>query len=107
MLTVPAAAAAALEHLIDYAGLFPPARLELADAVDRYDEAACGAHGWMLGRFVVPLERAGAVANAVPLSAIVTASDDAFAELNRLRERGARIEALEVSPADPRTCAEM
>lgn len=36
-------------NLIDYAGVFPPARLEVAEALRRYDHAASGEDGWMLG----------------------------------------------------------
>jgi hypothetical protein len=44
-----------LEHLIDYAGLFPPAKLPLDEAL-RNDAAYRQAdEGWMLGRFVCPV----------------------------------------------------
>ncbi len=35
--------------LIDYAGVFPPARLGVAEALARYDKAASGEDCWMLG----------------------------------------------------------
>ncbi|MDQ2681804.1 MAG: hypothetical protein M3Y21_12435 [Candidatus Eremiobacteraeota bacterium] len=43
--------------LIDYAGLFPPAKLDMAQAVAEYDTARAGEHAWMLGRFIVPASR--------------------------------------------------
>jgi hypothetical protein len=43
--------------LVDYAGLFPPAALSMADAVARYDEYRRGMHAWALGKFVVPVAR--------------------------------------------------
>ena len=46
-----------LHGLVDYAGLFPPAALPMAEAVRSYDEYRRGAHAWMLGRFVVPVAR--------------------------------------------------
>jgi hypothetical protein len=46
-----------LTGIVDYAGLFPPAALEMADAVRRYATYRRGAAAWMLGRFVVPLGR--------------------------------------------------
>ncbi|MGE0883947.1 MAG: hypothetical protein AB7P14_10415 [Blastocatellales bacterium] len=46
-----------LENLIDYAGLFPPAELTLAEAVRNYAEYRRGEHSWMLGRFIVPVSR--------------------------------------------------
>lgn len=43
---------ALLEGLIDYAGVFPPASLELEAAVAEYRTARAGPHAWMLGRFL-------------------------------------------------------
>lgn len=48
---------ALLEGLIDYAGLFPPAGLPMTDAVAEYGRHLSGEHGWMLGRFIVPVAR--------------------------------------------------
>lgn len=50
---------ALLTEVIDYAGLFPPARLEMPDAVPRFRRHSAGPHGWMLARFVVPAARLG------------------------------------------------
>lgn len=46
-----------LEHLIDYAGLFPPAELRMAEAVKNYAAYRRGEHSWMLGRFIIPAAR--------------------------------------------------
>lgn len=46
-----------LDGLVDYAGLFAPASLPMADALARYAEYRSGPHAWMLGRFVVPVAR--------------------------------------------------
>ncbi|MFI5231775.1 MAG: hypothetical protein ACHQSE_04615 [Gemmatimonadales bacterium] len=48
---------ALLEGLVDYAGLFPPAALGMADAVARYDEYRRSEHRWALGKFVLPVAR--------------------------------------------------
>ena len=48
---------ALLRALIDYAGLFPPAQLEMEDAVAGYREARSGPYAWMLDRFVCPSAR--------------------------------------------------
>ena len=48
---------ALMRRLVDYAGLFPPAALSMEDAVARYAEHLVSADAWMLGRFVVPVER--------------------------------------------------
>ncbi len=46
-----------LSGLIDYAGLFPPARLDMAAAAEAYNRARVGEHEWMLGRFICPVSR--------------------------------------------------
>jgi len=48
---------ALLTGLIDYAGLFPPANLLMAHAVSNYASYCKGQHGWILGRFIVPVSR--------------------------------------------------
>jgi len=49
----------AFSGFIDYAGLFPPASLPLADVIRRYGEYRGGAHAWMLGRLILPLQAVG------------------------------------------------
>jgi hypothetical protein len=59
---------ALLSRLIDYAGLFPPASLEMEPAVRNYREYLAGPHSWLLGNFIVPasrLEEFGEVYHAV------------------------------------------
>jgi hypothetical protein len=51
------AARAAFERLIDYAGLYPPASLPLETVVHNFATYRSGAHGWMLGRLIVPVEK--------------------------------------------------
>jgi hypothetical protein len=46
-----------LTGLIDYAGLFPPASLEMAEAARNYDAYRAGPHSWALGRFILPSAR--------------------------------------------------
>ena len=43
--------------LIDYAGLFPPAALDMRTATRKYAEYREGKYCWALGRFVVPVAR--------------------------------------------------
>jgi len=59
---------ALLEHLIDYAGLFPPAALTMQDAVRNYARYRDGEYSWALGKFVVPQARAVEVPKEFPLS---------------------------------------
>jgi hypothetical protein len=59
---------ALMAHLIDYAGLFPPASLEMEAAVRNYQKYLAGPQSWMLGNFIVPasrLEEFGATFRAV------------------------------------------
>jgi hypothetical protein len=51
------AARAFLSGLIDYAGLFPPARLDLDEAIRAYSRYRREGDAWMLGRFIVPAAR--------------------------------------------------
>jgi hypothetical protein len=51
---------ALMTGLVDYAGLFPPASLDMAGAVRRYREYQAGDDSWVLGRFVSPASRLGA-----------------------------------------------
>jgi hypothetical protein len=46
-----------LDHSIDYAGLFPPAGLDMRRAVENYAAYRAGPDAWALGRFVVPAGR--------------------------------------------------
>jgi hypothetical protein len=46
-----------LTNLIDYAGLFPPAALDLATAARNYAAYRRSETSWMLGRFICPVAR--------------------------------------------------
>lgn len=46
-----------LENLIDYAGLFPPAELPMAEAVRNFAAYRQSEYSWMLGKFIVPASR--------------------------------------------------
>lgn len=48
---------ALLESIIDYAGLFPPAQLDMARTVQNYARYIAGDEQWMLGRLIVPVAR--------------------------------------------------
>jgi hypothetical protein len=54
-----------LHTLVDYAGLFPPAGLEMDAAVENYAAYRKGPHAWMLGRFVCPVARLDEMAAAM------------------------------------------
>ena len=48
---------ALLEGILDYAGLFPPAKLDMPSAASEYDHHRRGPLRWMLSRFLCPLAR--------------------------------------------------
>ena len=109
-----------LGDAIDYAGLFPPAQLDMAGAVAEYAAYLESDDGWALGRFVVPVARLhelreaalargaeglslGSPATTWRLSALVGA--DASADMARVRafnaqqvdddDWSARVDAIE------------
>lgn len=50
---------ALMNGIIDYAGLFPPAKLPMADAIRNYLKYKNGVHEWMLSRFICQPKRFG------------------------------------------------
>ncbi len=76
---------ALLSHSIDYAGLFPPAALDLPTALRNYRRYQTVPDNWMLGSFALPAHQAEAFTTAlaetgtrpshVPVSLLVTPED--------------------------------
>jgi hypothetical protein len=102
---------ALLTGAIDYAGLFPPAGLELAGALANYRSYQSSPAAWSLGRFVIPasrlaeleglLQRADSSAHRLPLTALLGAGLPAELEtierFNRgTTEHGAKVESVEL-----------
>ena len=59
------ASKALLAHIVDYAGVFPPASLDMESAVRNYQDSLAGDDAaWMLGSFVVPAARLGVFTEA-------------------------------------------
>ncbi|MBE9170913.1 hypothetical protein IQ238_26510 [Pleurocapsales cyanobacterium LEGE 06147] len=48
---------ALLSSVVDYAGLFPPAKLSLKEAIANYVRYNLTPYSWMLGRFVLPVSQ--------------------------------------------------
>ena len=102
-----------LTGLIDYAGLFPPAQLDMTPAVAEYARQRRSEEAWILGRFVVPASRLGELESATrglrpgdpwPLSALVAGDlEEVCANLdtfNIAHEGRLAVEAVELKPAD-------
>lgn len=110
---VPSALRSLVAGLVDYAGLFPPAALDMPAAVANYAAYRAGTDAWMLGRFVVPVSRLGeweAAIAALPTSALdswlgahlsvltgtdVEADGRSIAAFNARAPFGTRIDAAE------------
>ena len=85
---------------IDYAGLFPPAALDMAAAVRNYAAYRATPDAWALGRFVVPAARLAELegevesvaprAPAEPWRLSVLLGGDPAGELERLGELNCR-----------------
>jgi len=54
---IPPSLRTLLAHIVDYAGLFPPADLSLRRAFQNYAEYREQEEAWMLSRFVLPVRR--------------------------------------------------
>ena len=93
-----------LRDLIDYAGLFPPASLDMTACVANYDAYSRSEWNWILGRFIVPVARLGEFEEALaslpapaPGAACakwrlsVLLGPDPVADVTRIREFDARI----------------
>lgn len=98
---------ALLEGLIDYAGLFPPAKLPLPEALANYQRYRAGPEAWMLGRFICPASRLGEIPATVelPCSALARGSDDVptfltgiDADLKDIEASHLQVDVLEVRP---------
>jgi hypothetical protein len=107
-----------LRSLIDYAGLFPPAGLRMADAVVNYARYKNGANAWALGRFILPAARLDEFESCFApdrkpwhLSVLVgqnPAEDLArVAEFNARHRHAAVIDALEAKAANPSAISEL
>jgi hypothetical protein len=101
--------------LVDYAGLYPPAALPMADAVGEYARQLDLPEAWMLGRFVVPVARlaefadvaAPLVATRAPWRISALAGDDPIADAAAIRSLNAahagrlRVDAVEGKASTP------
>jgi hypothetical protein len=54
---IAASVRALLEGIVDYAGLFPPASLDMRTAVEHFASYRGDGDAWTLGRFVLPVSR--------------------------------------------------
>jgi hypothetical protein len=93
---------ALMRHAIDYAGVFPPAQLGVADALTEYARVRDGEHGWVLGSFVLASDHirnlTPGAASDIPLSVVMRqATAEAVAGLLRDADR-LTVAAIEIPP---------
>ncbi len=95
--------------ILDYAGLFPPAKLDMAPTVANYSAYRTGDDRWMLGRLIVPVSRLDEFERSA-VSFLPSRADDAWpisallspvAE-NKFELELERIEKFNTDHADPR-----
>lgn len=104
-----------LAALVDYAGLFPPARLEMDPAVAEFARQRRSEEAWILARFITPAARLDELADAMarhrdlsadpdawPLSVLVGGGlDDARRRIDAFdaaHEGRAKVESIECKP---------
>ena len=102
------------DGLIDYAGLFPPAGLEMRNAVANYASYLAGPDSTMLGRFIIPATRLSELSSmtgslperdaAIPWKLSVLIGDQVRDEIEKVREFRAQggnavVDTLEVKAA--------
>ena len=59
MAGMPQSLKSLLANIVDYAGLFPPAKLDMASTVRNYARYLQSNESWMMGRLIVPVARLG------------------------------------------------
>ena len=101
------AVTALLSGLIDYAGLYPPAGLDMRSSVRNYLSYSRGRNAMALGRFIVEVNRleelhavAGDLLRDMPLSVIATPSTD-WNRFWRFQNNGFSIDAVEIKTDRP------
>lgn len=92
--------------LIDYAGLYPPASLDMRCAMENYKIYRSGKHRQAVGRFIVDLSRINeCLATAGSLLdlklSVILAQPSQDKELSKLLDAGARIESVEGKCTSP------
>ncbi|MEN9528679.1 MAG: hypothetical protein RI932_552 [Pseudomonadota bacterium] len=92
---------ALMSRALDYAGLFPPAKLPLDEAIKEFAELRQDPHEWLLVRFVLPAARAGDFAQEARLQLAAASDSHRPWHLTALLKSGPSIsEALEFIRAE-------
>ncbi len=100
-LACPASVRIALDGIVDYAGLFPPAQLSMEDAVATYQRCRRGPFAWMLAKFVVRAQQLGALESALGKSEPVEAVAIADGQTPIHEREHVRLTSCEIALALP------
>lgn len=101
---------ALLSSVVDYAGLFPPAKLSMGEAMANYTQDQMASYSWMLGRFVLPASRLNEFETLLPTfplkqcSLSMILSGNLESEIERVRSltnQKITVTALEFPPLPP------
>ncbi|HEX5622197.1 MAG TPA: hypothetical protein VFX51_27470 [Solirubrobacteraceae bacterium] len=91
-----------LGELIDHAALFPPASMDMPEAMEADRVARGGDHAWMLGRFICPASRLGELPVEAPrLSVVLDGGEGDLEAVHDARLAGREVELVEarIDPA--------
>ena len=101
-----------LAGLVDYAGLYPPASVDVRSAVENYRKYRRGKHAGALGRFIIDLDKVDELRSAagslrdLKLSVILAQPADAD-RLQQLVHDGLPVESVEFKAAIPEHIEQM
>lgn len=106
-----AALRALIEHVVDYAGLYPPANADVLTAARNYASYRASDDRWMLGRFVVGVAKLGElravirslrpVETAWPVTVVVPDPAAATGAIRGVDDAAITIESIEVKAKTP------
>jgi hypothetical protein len=90
---------ALLGRLIDHAALFPPASMDMPDAMEADRRARASEHAWILDRFIVPASRLHELPRDAPRLSVVL--DGGEGDLEAVRDTPHAVELVEarIDPA--------
>jgi hypothetical protein len=91
-----------LGALIDHAALFPPASMDMPEAMEADHAARASEHAWILDRFIVPASKLGELPHDAPrLSVVLDGGEGDLEAVHEARVDGRTVELVEarIDPA--------
>jgi hypothetical protein len=91
-----------LGALIDHAALFPPASMDMREALEADRAARASEHAWILDRFIVPASKLGELPHDAPrLSVVLDGGEGDLEAVHEARADGRAVELVEarIDPA--------